>query len=76
MPPLLLGLLRQFIVLLPMILVLSHVFDVKGVWASSPASDVLSTIISVTALAFELRHLNKRHKSTLELAAARAAPPR
>jgi putative MATE family efflux protein len=69
LPSLLLGLSRQFIVLLPMILILPRFLELNGVWAAFPASDLLSTIITLTALTFELRHLRKRHEEAPELVA-------
>jgi len=71
MPALLLGLSRQFIVLLPIVLIFSHVYGINGVWASFPAADLLSTVITMAALGFEMRHLNTKHRETLEPAGAK-----
>jgi len=71
MPALLLGLSRQFIVLLPIVLIFSHVFGINGIWASFPAADLLSTVITMAALGFELRRLNTKHRETLEPAGAK-----
>jgi len=56
-PAILLGLSRQFIVLLPIVLILSRLYGVNGVWMSFPIADAISTIITVSALSFELRRL-------------------
>ena len=65
-PALLLGLSQQFIVLLPVVLMLSHLFGVNGVWSAFPVSDVLATFITVTALAFEIKHLKQKHGTEMK----------
>lgn len=50
-----LGLLRQVILLIPMIMILPKFFDLNGVWYAQPVSDLLSTIITVVVLFKELR---------------------
>lgn len=64
-PALLLGLSRQFLVLLPVVLIFSRLFGAAGIWYSFPASDVISTVITVTALFFEIRHLGTLHRNSL-----------
>jgi putative MATE family efflux protein len=59
-PALLLGLLRQFILLLPMVILLSQFFQAAGVWMAFPISDVLATLITCLILTFELKKLNSR----------------
>ena len=56
---LLLGLSRQFLILIPVVLILPRIFGVDGVWASFPTSDFLSIIIAVIVMSFEIRRLNK-----------------
>ncbi len=63
---LLLGLSRQFIVLLPLILVFSRLYGARGIWVSFPVSDLLATVISVSALFFELRRLGNQAKESPE----------
>jgi putative MATE family efflux protein len=60
MPALVLGLSRQFIFLLPMVLVLSQFFQAKGVWAAFPISDFMATSATCLVLIFELKKLNKK----------------
>lgn len=69
-PAMLLGLSRQFIVLLPMVLILPRIFGLRGAWAAFPSSDLISTTVTVTALSFELRRLADRHEESLRTAAA------
>lgn len=54
-----LGLLRQVILLIPMIMILPKFFGLNGVWYSQPTSDLLSTMITAVVLVKEL----KRYKN-------------
>lgn len=49
-----LGLLRQVILLIPMIMVLPKFFELNGVWYAQPVSDLLSTMITIVVLVKEL----------------------
>jgi putative MATE family efflux protein len=53
----LLSLLRQMMILLPLILLLPHVWGVTGIWLANPISDTLSTALTCFAVAYELRRL-------------------
>ncbi len=55
---------RQVLLLIPMVLILPHFFGLDGVWMAMPVSDFLSSLITGTALYFELRHLDDRHEQT------------
>lgn len=52
------ALLRQVIVLIPMLLILPPFFKINGVWGAGPISDFIAAIATAIILAFELRHLN------------------
>ncbi len=52
-----LGLLRQVIILIPMLLILPGVWGLKGVLLSFPVSDILGTFITVIWMIPELRRL-------------------
>ena len=54
---LLLSLSRQFIILIPLVLLLPQLFGIQGVWFAFPGSDFLSTVLTSIALLFEMRHL-------------------
>ncbi len=54
-----LSLLRQVLLLLPLILLLPRVWGVTGVWLSGPVSDAVSTALTCFAVAVELRRLKK-----------------
>ncbi|WP_042272036.1 MATE family efflux transporter [[Clostridium] dakarense] len=49
-----LSLLRQVILLIPMIMILPKFFGLNGVWYAQPVSDFLSTVITVAVLLKEL----------------------
>jgi putative MATE family efflux protein len=63
---LLLSLSRQFIILIPLLLVLPRFFGLAGIWYSFPLADFLSTIITGTALTYELGHLDRKHVKRLK----------
>ncbi len=53
-----LSLLRQIIVLLPLILLLPHFWGVEGVWIANPVSDLVAAVITYIFFRNELRKLN------------------
>jgi putative MATE family efflux protein len=55
-----LSLLRQVLLLLPLILLLPRVWGVTGVWLAGPVSDVLSTALTGFVVAAELRRLRRQ----------------
>ncbi|MFA6865782.1 MAG: MATE family efflux transporter, partial [Sphaerochaetaceae bacterium] len=57
---LILGMLRQVILLIPIVMVMQNLFGLIGVWASVPISDFISIMITVIALVVSYR----REKST------------
>ncbi len=60
LPSLLLTLSRQIILLLPLALILSSLFQLNGLWLAFPAADGLSTVITLIWLAAEMRRLNRK----------------
>ncbi|PKL23372.1 MAG: MATE family efflux transporter [Spirochaetae bacterium HGW-Spirochaetae-3] len=56
---LLLGLSRQFILLIPIVLVLPLFIGVDGVWMAFPIADSVSTLLTATLLAREIRRLDR-----------------
>lgn len=52
-----LSLLRQVLILLPLIILLPHIWGVTGIWMSGPVSDILSTAFTCFVVANELRRL-------------------
>ena len=51
-----LSLLRQCILLIPLILVLPKAFNLTGVWFVQPIADIISAIIIVVFLAGEFKN--------------------
>jgi Na+-driven multidrug efflux pump len=56
---LLLGLSRQFILLIPIVVVLPLFIGVDGVWTAFPIADGVSTMLTVTLLSREMRRLDQ-----------------
>ncbi|MBU3181670.1 MATE family efflux transporter [Clostridium psychrophilum] len=58
-----LSLLRQIIVLLPLILLMPHLFKLDGVWMAGPTADFISFIITTLMITLEIKRMNKHEKS-------------
>lgn len=52
-----LALLRQVIILIPMLFILPRIFGLNGVWISAPVSDGISSILTAFFLFFQLKKL-------------------
>lgn len=52
-----LSLLRQLIILFPLILVLPHFFKLNGVWIAGPVSDFISSVITFFFITYEMKKL-------------------
>jgi len=59
-PSLILNLSRQFLFLIPLLLILPGIFGLTGLMVSFPVADFLATILTVVWLLVELRHLDKK----------------
>jgi len=55
LPALILSLLREVMIFIPLLLVLSGYFGLDGVWVTRPISDLLAFIITITMIIRELR---------------------
>ena len=60
-----LALLRQVIVLIPMLLILPRIFKLNGVWMAAPVSDGVSSILTGLFLFLEIKRLNANGKENL-----------
>ncbi|MCB2308181.1 MATE family efflux transporter [Clostridium estertheticum] len=60
-----LSLLRQIIVLFPLILLMPHFFKLDGIWMAGPASDFIAFIITIIIIVSEIKSMNK-HELSLE----------
>jgi len=58
-PSLILNLSRQFLFLIPLLLILPRFFGLTGLLASFPAADLSAAVLTVTWLVLELRQLGK-----------------
>lgn len=58
-----LSLLRQIIVLLPLILLMPHLFKLDGIWMAGPTADFISFIITTLMITLEIKRMNKHEKS-------------
>ncbi len=54
-----LGLLRQFFLLIPLLLILPKHFGLLGVWIAVPIADIISVIVSSVLLVIDFRHDKK-----------------
>ncbi|OHD20063.1 MAG: hypothetical protein A2Y38_12430 [Spirochaetes bacterium GWB1_59_5] len=54
-----LGLSRQYLILIPLVLVLPLFIGVDGVWMAFPIADSVSTMLTVTLLSREVRRLDR-----------------
>lgn len=59
---LILGLARQFLMLIPLVLVMPRFFGILGVWTAFPAADLISSVLTSSLLFAEIRRLNARHE--------------
>ena len=50
-----LGLLRQVIILIPMVIILPNFFGLNGVWFAQPTADIVSAVITGIVLIKEIK---------------------
>lgn len=55
----LLSLLRQILVMVPLIILLPYCWGTAGIWLAGPVSDLLSSAVTAFAVVAELRHLRR-----------------
>lgn len=63
-PAMVLSLLRQFLLLIPMLLIFPRFFGIWGIWYAFPISDFLSTLVTLIMIRSELRELKNLQKRT------------
>ena len=59
-PAVFLALSRQVLFLIPMVVILSRIYGLPGVWISFPAADFVSYLVTLAMVHFELRRLAAR----------------
>jgi Na+-driven multidrug efflux pump len=57
---LILGLSRQFIILVPLLYILPLFSGLDGVWNAQPIADALSSVLTVCFIGYEIRNLSKQ----------------
>jgi Na+-driven multidrug efflux pump len=57
-----LGLSRQYLILIPIILVLPRFIGVDGVWFAFPLADLIASSLTITLLVREVRRLGSEHE--------------
>lgn len=62
---LILTLTRQILILVPVILILSGIFGLKGILMAAPVSDTVSFLLTLSFLLIEIRRLNKLIKNVV-----------
>jgi len=65
-PALILSLLRQIIILIPLVIVLPLFLKLNGIWLAFPISDILSAIVTFFMLRHEVKSLDLKHKKMIE----------
>jgi len=59
-----LGLSRQVLLFIPMLLILPNYWGINGIWMSAPISDALSVLLTATVIYYEIKNLaNKQPKA-------------
>jgi putative MATE family efflux protein len=68
-PAIFLALSRQVLFLIPMVVILSHILGLRGVWLSFPAADLTSFSVTFIMVTYELRNLTRasRKKAFAEM---------
>ncbi len=61
-----LALSRQVIVLIPMLIILPHIFNLNGVWMAAPISDLMSTILTFIFIFKEINKINREESKNKE----------
>jgi Na+-driven multidrug efflux pump len=54
-----LSLLRQVIVLIPLLIILPKFFGLSGVWYAGPSADFTASVVTAIFLFHEMRHLDE-----------------
>ncbi len=57
-----LALSRQVLFLIPMVIILSRIFGLMGVWVSFPAADLVSFAVTLAMVHHEMRRLIRKHE--------------
>jgi putative MATE family efflux protein len=75
-PAIFLALSRQVLFLIPMVVILSRIFGLRGVWLSFPAADLVSFIVTFLMVTYEMRNQTRAHNKEAETFKKTAPQPR
>ena len=64
-PAVFLALSRQVLFLIPMVIILSRLYGLKGVWISFPAADVIAYVVTLVMVVHEMRRLTRQHEQEI-----------
>ena len=67
-PAVFLALSRQVLFLIPLVIILSRIFGLMGVWFSFPSADIVSFVVTLIMVLHEMRRLIRQHERQLQLA--------
>jgi putative MATE family efflux protein len=60
-----LGLSRQVLLFIPMLLILPNYWGINGIWMSAPISDALSVLLTATVIYIEIKNLANKQAKTV-----------
>lgn len=60
-----LSLLRQVILLIPLLLILPHLFKLTGIWMAAPISDLIASLVTWIVLLGEVKNMRRLRKESL-----------
>ncbi len=61
-PAIFLALSRQVLFLIPLVVILSRILGLRGVWLSFPAADLVSFAVTYIMVSYEIRHLDRAYR--------------
>jgi putative MATE family efflux protein len=61
-PAIFLAFSRQVLFLIPLVVILSRLYGLRGVWLSFPAADSVSFLVTFIMVTYEMRHLSRARK--------------
>lgn len=68
-PAVFLALSRQVLFLIPMVIILSRIFGLMGVWVSFPSADIVSYVVTLAMVHHEMRRLSRKHEQQSQITA-------
>lgn len=63
---LLIALSRQFLIFVPVAIILTGIYDLDGLWYSFPVADLFAGALSMVMMMYELRYIKNKHQERQE----------